>query len=91
MPVSLRFFSFFRTESGRKTLHTIYHILFVSEIDQVMKNHHLHKQFTQRGLLDEFDIIKRLQSPSKKPRIDEITKKQRDLYKLFWVDADSLV
>lgn len=66
-------------------------LLFISEIDRVMKEHHLYKKFTLSELLDEFDIIERFQSPAKKPHIGEITKKQRELYELFGVDADSLI
>jgi transposase len=55
-------------------------LIYLSYIDAAMKDKGLYKNHTLQDVLDDLDLIERFKEPGKRPRIGEVTKKQRNLY-----------
>jgi transposase len=64
-------------------------LLFLSYIDAAMKREGLYKNHTLQGVLDNLDLIERFEQPGKRPRIGEITEKQRNLYNALGIPIPS--
>lgn len=66
-------------------------LMLVSYIHKSMKEGHLYKNYSMQKLLDDLDIIEKFDYPGKRPHYSEITKKQKDLYACFGVEAPSML
>jgi len=62
-------------------------LIYLSYIRKTMSDNDLSKNYTMQELLDEFDIIERYEQPGHKHRIGEMTKKQKNLYACFGMEA----
>jgi transposase len=62
-------------------------LIYLSYIKKAMSDHNLFKDYTLQELLDELDVIERFEQPSHKPRVGEITQKQKNLYAFLGVDS----
>jgi len=64
-------------------------LIYLSYIDAAMKDKGLYKNHTLQEVLDDLDLIERFEEPGKRPRIGEVTKKQRDLYESLGFSSPS--
>lgn len=62
-------------------------LIYLSYIKKAMSDHNLFKDYTLQELLDELDVIERFEQPGHKPRVGEITQKQKNLYAFLGVDS----
>lgn len=61
--------------------------LFVSAIDNTMKEKDLYRTYTRSELLDTLDMIEQFQNLGHSPRVGKLTDEQRTLYEHFGLDA----
>ena len=64
-------------------------LIYLSYIDAAMKDKGLYKTHTLQEVLDDLDLIERFEEPGRRPRIGEVTKKQRELYGSLGFSAPS--
>jgi len=62
-------------------------LIYLSYIKKAMSDNRLFKDYTMQELLDQLDVIELFEQPGSRPRIGEVTQKQKDLYKLLGVEA----
>jgi transposase len=62
-------------------------LIYLSYIKKAMSDNNLYKDYTLQELLDELDVIERFDKPGRKPKVGEITQKQKDLYACLGVDS----
>jgi transposase len=76
------------TLSG-KLLCVFISLIIISWLKQAMSKSGLDEKWTIPTLIDELDTIERYSQPGKKPKILELTKKQRDIYATLGVPPPS--
>ncbi len=60
-------------------------LIYLSYIKKQMEEHHLFKDYTIQGLLDELDMIECIHIPGKRLRIAEVLEKHKELYQAMEV------
>lgn len=64
-------------------------LMYLSYISAAMHNQGMFKDYTIHEVLDTLDVIECFEHPGHSPTIGEVTKKQKDLYHSFAVEAPS--